>query len=500
MPDTIKSEDDSMRDRPRLNILFLASEADPLVKVGGLGDVAGTLPQFLRQIPASAGFPTLDVRLVLPFHPAIRQKMSGAQLLAEYTIPHSSGPLPASVYYTEINQVPVYLIAGGFIPEEGPIYSLDQRVDAQKYVFFSLAAMELPRVLDWPLDILHANDWHSALTPHLLNLRKPSDAFTQSSASLLTVHNLPFMGAGAEKVVAEFGIPPVHDPNLPVWSWQIPLPMGLHAADKIVAVSPTYAREILTPEFGCDLQGFLKTRRQALTGILNGLDTKSWDPVTDPDIPARFSRENLAARAENKRSLLAEFNLQSDPDIPLLILIGRFDHQKGVDIALKGLKSVLDLPWQIIMLGTGDPHLEAAAHQLEVDNPARVRTALRFDARLARRMYAGGDILLMPSRYEPCGLAQMIAMRYGCLPLARATGGLNDTITDDPSGKTSTGFLFTTATPRAFARRLTTALEQYPDRPAWQTMQQRAMSLDFSWEKSAIDYAKIYLEIKEGRS
>jgi starch synthase len=168
-----------------------------------------------------------------------------------------------------------------------------------------------------------------------------------------------------------------------------------------------------------------------------------------------------------------------------------------VDIALSGLKLVKDLPWQIIMLGTGDPLLEESAHRMEAELPGKVRAALRFDAFLARRMYAGGDILLMPSRYEPCGLAQMIAMRYGCLPLARATGGLRDTITDNPTGKTSTGFLFASSTPEAFAKRLARALDQYKNHETWQDMQLRAMGQDFSWQKSAIDYAKIYLEIKE---
>jgi len=487
-----------MESKVRLNILFVASEADPLVKVGGLGDVAGSLPAFLRNIPDSAGLPKLDVRLAIPFHPSIRQKVKNAHLVAEFSVPHPSGPLPAQAYLTEVNGIPVYLIAGAYIPEEGPVYSPDHRVDALKYVFFSLAVLELPKALNWPVDILHANDWHTALSPYVLALYKKQDPFYQYTGSLLSVHNLPFMGAGAEKVVGEFGIPPVRDPAMPVWSWQIPLPMGIQAADKVVAVSPTYAEEVLTPEFGCDLQEFLKTRWRALSGILNGLDTENWDPSKDSEIPAQFSTENLLAREANKHALLTEFKLQPDPETPLLILIGRFDRQKGVDIALSGLQMVKDLPWKIIMLGTGDPLLEEAAHRMEAELPTKVRAALRFDARLARRMYAGGDILLMPSRYEPCGLAQMIAMRYGCLPLARATGGLRDTITDDPTGKTSTGFLFAAASPEAFASRLTKALQQYQNQQAWQAMQLRAMAQDFSWQKSAIDYAKIYLQIKEG--
>ena len=209
-------------------------------------------------------------------------------------------PFPPRRIRQNINGVPVYLISGAYIPEEGPVYSPDHRVDALKYVFFSLAVLELPKALNWPVDILHANDWHTALSPYILSLRKKQDPFYRSTGSMLSVHNLPFMGAGAEKVVTEFGIPSVRNSHMPVWSWQIPLPMGLQAADKIVAVSPTYAEEILTPEFGCDLQEFLKTRRRALSGILNGLDTRNWDPQTDAEIPARFSVDDLPARTTNK--------------------------------------------------------------------------------------------------------------------------------------------------------------------------------------------------------
>lgn len=484
----------------KFNVLFTASEADPLAKVGGLGDVAGSLPGFLRNIPSSIGLPKLDVRLVIPFHPSIRSKVKDAALVAEFSVLHPQGPLPARAHLTEINGVPIYLISGEYIPTEGPVYSPDHRVDALKYVFFSLAVLELPKTLGWPVDILHANDWHTALSPHILKQRKARDPFYQNTGSMLSIHNLPFMGAGAERIVAEFGIEPVRDSRMPVWSWQIPLPMGLQAADKIVAVSPTYANEILTPDFGCDLQTFLKTRRKALSGILNGLDTVIWDPQTDPDIPVRFSEKELSSRTENKKALLSEFGLPYSPEVPLLILIGRFDRQKGVDIVLNGLQMVKDLPWQIIMLGTGDPLLEEAAHRLQAELPERVHAALRFDAHLARRMYAGGDILLMPSRYEPCGLAQMIAMRYGCLPLARATGGLVDTITDDPNGQESTGFLFAAASPDAFSARLADALKQFHQISNWQAMQIRAMSQDFSWEKSAIAYAKTYAQIKEGVS
>ena len=203
----------------KLNVLFVASEADPLVKVGGLGDVAGSLPSFLRQIPPGTDQPELDVRLVIPYHPSVRQKLNDASFLTEFMVPHPNGPLPAQVFQTEVNGVPIFLVSGAFIPEEGPVYSPDHRVDALKYIFFSLAVLELPKALNWPIDILHANDWHTAISPYVLSIYKKEDPFFQNTGSLLSIHNLPFMGAGAEKVVSEFGIPPVRVPRMPVWSW-----------------------------------------------------------------------------------------------------------------------------------------------------------------------------------------------------------------------------------------------------------------------------------------
>ncbi|MRR31116.1 glycosyltransferase, partial [bacterium] len=266
-------------------------------------------------------------------------------------------------------------------------------------------------------------------------------------------------------------------------------------ADLINAVSPGYAKEILTPEFGCGLQDFLKTRQNALTGILNGLDQVDWDPMTDTTIINRYDRTDLRQKSSNKAALQAEFELPIDSEMPLLVMITRMDQQKGVDIAIEGLRLAADLNWQAIILGTGDPLLETSCRSLESEFPDRVRASIRFDVSLSRRMYAGGDILLMPSRYEPCGLAQMIAIRYGTIPLARATGGLRDTITDDPTMAKSTGFLFEDARPEAFAESLRRAIYAFPDREIWSQIQMRGMAQDFSWEKSAMEYTELYTKL-----
>ena len=480
-----------------LRILFAASEADPIIKVGGLGDVTGSLPRTLRELaPADAQGYRLDVRLVIPFHSAIASaaanRIRELEPAASFTVPHPDGPIPAQAYLTHVDNLPVYLISGPPIPADAPVYSLDTRKDGLKYTFFSLAVLELARALNWVPDILHANDWHTSLAVYALSLLRQTDPFFARTRSILTVHNLPFMGAGTDEALASFGIPPLHDSRLPVWGEYQPLPMGLSTADYITTVSPTYAREIMTPDFGCGLQDFLQLRASSVAGILNGLDENAWDPAADKNQAANFDSSSLDQRLINKKALLHECNLPHNMDLPLLILIGRMDQQKGVDLALDGLREVASLPWQAILLGTGDPVLEAGARQLEAEFPYRVRSVIRFDSQLARRMYGSGDMLLMPSRYEPCGLAQMIAMRYGCLPVARATGGLRDTVIDQQTPENSTGFLFENSTPEALAAALRRAIAAFTERESWQARQICGMAQDFSWQRSAQAYMQLY--------
>ncbi len=484
-----------------LKVLFLASEADPLVKVGGLADVAGSLPRALQQLTAEeAGDGKIEVRLVLPFHSAIKKKSLNPAFLFDFPIPVTDGEVTASVFFIEVNGIRTYLISGPPIPEDGPVYSSDPAVDGPKYVFFSLAALELAKRLEWQPDILHGNDWHTALSVYGLHIRRKSDPFYRNVRSVLTIHNLPFMGAGTEAAFDYFNLPSSEYALLPWWARKVPLPLGLQSADRIVAVSPNYAREITTPEYGCGLDTFLKTREKSIFGILNGLDQDNWDPARDTIIPNNYSLNSLACRQANKDALACDFSLNKDPEIPLIILISRMDPQKGVDLAVEGLRQTMDLPWQAILLGSGNPRLEYACQQLADDFPERIKAVIRFDIPLSRRLYSGADILLMPSRYEPCGLAQMMAMRYGCVPLARATGGLQDTILDENSFiEGGTGFLFQTAEAGALSMAIRSALQVFPDRKRWCGIQERGMKQDFSWERSALEYSKIYhnlLEVK----
>ncbi len=445
----------------KIKILFLAAEADPFVKVGGLGDVAGSLPRALRALtPEATGDIVLDVRLVLPFHPVLRSKVTSLRPIEPYTLQHDGEEIVAEAFETMLEDMPVYLIGGGPIDTSSSIYTTKPNIDGEKYTFFSLAALSLIKQLDWHPDVVHANDWHTALSVYGV-LVQHWQAGEPRPATLITVHNLPFLGPDVDKILEAYGIP-LAQTDLPGWARLKPLPLGLWAADGIVAVSPTYADEMLSEEYGSGLQDFLKIRRKNLTGILNGLDVSSFDPATDPDIAARFTTESLDVRVANKVALANRVELLPDEAVPLLGVVSRMDPQKGIDLVLDGLRKVGDIPWQAVILGTGDPKLEESARKLAEDFPERVHIEAKYDSSLARQIYAGADIFLMPSRYEPCGLSQMIAMRYGCVPVVRAVGGLHDTVTDG-----ETGFVFIKPKVKDFVTAIHRALAMFEDKEAW---------------------------------
>jgi len=480
-----------------LNVLFLAAEAEPFIKVGGLGDVAGALPEAINHATQpGSGLPEVDIRLVLPFHYAIKQRNFETQLIGEFKVPKVKGSEKCRVYLYNKGAIPVYLLDGDPIDDKSPVYSIDPILDGYKFVFFSLAALELPKFLDWRVDILQANDWHTATSIYALTQKRFRKGHLKDTRTIHTLHNLPFMGFGVQQALTDYGLPPIDDPILPEWARHAPLPMGLYTADRIIAVSPHYAEEIMTPEFGCGLDDFLKTRRNIISGILNGLDTEKWNPKTDPNLTQNYNQQALALRKRNKKALQDQFGLEINPQTPLLTIVSRMDPQKGIDIALRGLQYCQDENWQVIILGTGIPYVEEMALQLEADFPDRVRSVIKFDGKLAHKLYAGADIFMMPSRYEPCGLSQLISMRYGCVPIARATGGLADTIRYAPrKPKDSTGILFTKPYPSSFANALKRMCRFYRQSDSWTQIQINGMQSDFSWDQSARKYVAVYQEL-----
>ncbi len=476
-----------------LKILFLAAEAEPFVKIGGLADVAGSLPLALRRLPleVTQGV-SLDVRLVLPLHRVIRPDMVNNHPVAEITVNRRGVNLAAQVFETSMGGMPVYFIKGEPISNATSVYSLDPALDREKFAFFSLAALEMIRSMDWKPDILHANDWHTALAVYALRSRQ-TDPELRHLHSMLTLHNLPYMGGDGTDVLGAYGVIPPDDDELPAWARTQALPLGLWAADAVVPVSPGYAREILTPDFGCGLDSFLRNRSISITGILNGLDTAAWDPEADKSLVANFSIEDLSGRSSNKAAVQKYLDLKEGPRIPILAMIGRIDPQKGVDITIEALRQLTEHAWQFVILGSSDPALENAARALEAEYPERVRAIIRYDAQLSRLIYGGADMFLMPSRYEPCGLAQMIAMRYGCVPVVHATGGLKDTVQE---GKT--GFLFQTDDSGSMLEAIRRALSVYVIPGQWGHFQRSGMQEDFSWKRSAVRYAILYRSLVSG--
>ncbi len=464
-----------------INVLFLAAEAEPFVKVGGLGDVAGTLPRALRAL--SNDEIKLDVRLVLPQHSVIRSESLKA--VGIYSIQRGNAEIQVEAFEGALDGMPVYFLNGEPIRSSGSVYSSNNKVDAEKYLFFSMAALELPRQINWEPNIIHANDWHTALTAYG-NLVKRWNEKTRRVSSLVTIHNLPFLGPDVKELLEAYGLP-LANTDLPDWARVMPMPLGLWASDAIVAVSPTYADEILHAEFGCGLQDFFRNRTDSLQGILNGIDIASFDPQTDPTLAANYSAQTLADRPRNKAALQERAGLPVNPDVPLLGMVSRMDQAKGIDIALRGLKLMAKRDWQLVLLGAGDPNLEETAKKLQAELPNRVCVETRYDAKLARQIYAGSDIFLMPSRYEPCGISQMIAMRYGSVPLVRAVGGLHDTVTDG-----ETGFVFIDAKVKSFNDALRRALSLYPHHSRWMNIQLAGMLQDFSWINSARKYLEVY--------
>ncbi len=467
-----------------INILFLAAEAEPFIKVGGLGDVAGSLPRALRAL--SDDDVKLDVRLVLPYHPAV--KAENLKPLGMFSLVRGGAEIQVEAFETSLNGMPVYLIGGEPIRASGSVYSLNAMLDAEKYAFFSFAALELPRHINWQPDVIHGNDWHTALSMYG-SLTKSWEEGARRVASVITLHNLPFMGPDASAIIESYGLK-LAQTDLPGWARVMPLPLGLWASDAIVAVSPTYGREILTQEYGCGLDEFLRSRGETVSGILNGLDVASFNPADDTALGANFELESLEKRAINKGLLQERLGLLREPETPLLAMVSRMDTQKGVDLVFAALKMMKRSKWQAVILGTGDPKLEEAALELQALYPGRIKVETRYDGGLARQIYAGSDMFLMPSRYEPCGLSQMIAMRYGCVPIVRAAGGLNDTVTHKV-----TGFVFEKPHHLALVAAIKSAFKVFADREKWQAIQRAGMAQDFSWENSARKYLTLYQSI-----
>ncbi len=447
-----------------MKILFASAEVDPFSKVGGLADVASSLPQRLKEIGH-------DVRVVTPCHQSALRYFDAAPEHRELVVPLPGGDRTIDIATVEgSGGVPVNLVGERHYFGRENVYG--EPDDLLRYQFFCRAIIQMLTREPWIPDIIHLNDWHTAPLAFALRNLAWSNPVLRGVASVFTIHNLRYRGPDE---LNDF------------------LSQAIYYSDWITTVSPTYAREILTREFGEGLDPLLNLRHENLAGILNGLNYDDFNPRTDRFITRQFDLTTLGDRTENRSALRREFDLP-EVDAPLAGMVTRLTEQKGVDIVIQALPELIAGGAQLVILGTGDRWLTEELTRLQAAHPEHVRLVARFDEALAQRIYAGSDIFLMPSRYEPCGLGQIIAMRYGSVPVGRRTGGLSDTITDlDEHPDTATGFLFDEFSGHALAIACDRAIHAFRDRPTWERLMRNGMTRDFSWRASATHYIDAYI-------
>ncbi|MBS1229676.1 MAG: glycogen/starch synthase, ADP-glucose type [Proteobacteria bacterium] len=476
-----------------MRILHVAAEIYPLVKTGGLADVVAALPAAL----VKRG---LDVRILLPGLPGILNGMTGLEpvfqigpVFGAAVVTLLRGRLPDSGLSAYVIDAPFLFRREGntYVGPDGRDWSDNhRRFGLLGWVAAHLACGELDAA--WRPDVIHAHDWHAGLAP-LYIAQNPG----LKTATVFTVHNLAFQGRFSNDCLAELALPvgQLTPPGIEFHGGISFMKAGLVYANRITTVSPTYAREVRTAEFGYGLEGVLRDRGTDLSGILNGVDYAVWNPA-DPDIASAYRADDLAGKLACKLALQSELGLSSEAAGPLFVVVSRLFVQKGMDLLLAALPELIGEGAQLAVLGTGDDDLETGFRRAAAVNPEQVAVFVGYDEAMAHRFIAGGDVLLVPSRFEPCGLTQLYALRYGTLPLVRRVGGLADTVIDasaeNLAADRATGFVFADAASQAIGKRIREACALYRDRRAWQQVQRRAMLQDFSWDDSAAHYESLY--------
>ncbi len=479
---------------PPLKVLFVASECAPFVKTGGLGDVVGALPKSLRQLG-------VDVRVVMPLYAGMPwdrfEVLEGALAVPMWfglgrggvrlgRLPGSDVPLYCLEHHRYYDRPHLYGPPGGAYDD-----------NLERFTFLSRGSLELVKALGWVPDVIHCHDWQSALVPVYVNTVEWARPL-HGSATVYSIHNLAHQGVfdGGALFITGLGREHYNPAEFEHFGTLNLTKAALAHATMLSTVSPTYAREIQTPAYGNGLDGVLGARRADLVGILNGIDVDEWNPATDRHLPARFDAQHLDGKATCKTALQEEAGLPARPEVPLFALVGRLAPQKGVDVLAQALDRILAWDVQLVLLGTGDPEAETFFARTSTERPDRFRAWIGFDDARAHRMEAGADFFLMPSRFEPCGLNQMYSLRYGTLPVVRATGGLCDTVEnyDEPVAG-GTGFVFQDLRPDALADTIGWAVSTWYDRPRHVAiLRRRAMAQDFSWDRAARAYVELYRE------
>ncbi|WP_027185182.1 glycogen synthase GlgA [Desulfovibrio inopinatus] len=472
-------------------IIYVASEIFPFSKTGGLGDVLGALPSELRQMGQ-------DVAVITPFYGRLSTGGYPMRLLSSSMhVGYPWAPITAEIYVSDYDGLPVYFIQRGEYFDRRFYYNTHQGEyfdNCERFIFFCRATVEWARRMDVAPDIIHAHDWQASLVPAFIHFQRRYDSFWSKTKTVQTIHNLAFQGRYASRLFWESGLPAEawNINGAEFWGDFNMLKSGIAYADLVTTVSPSYAKEIVTPKFGCGLEGILSSRATDLKGILNGADYSVWSPTSDRYLPCKYTPENLSGKKTCKEHLIYELDL--DPkliDRPVLGFIGRLRRQKGIDLLISIMPELMKEDIGVIVLGEGNLEFEARLQEMVEDYPGRLAVRVGYTEDLAHRIQAASDIFLMPSRYEPCGLTQMYSLKFGTPPVATAVGGLRDTIVSYPHGD-ATGFIFPDADPDMFFGAIKQALAVWDRTEEWQEMQRRAMRTTYSWAESGQHYIESY--------
>jgi len=486
-----------------MKILLVSSEVVPFAKTGGLADVCGALPRALHSLGH-------DVRVIMPRYRSVSIEKFLLRPLLEEMIVHFPGNWQVGSIWQSTFQgtdIPIYFVRHDHYFDRDGLYGEggeDYPDNAERFAFFCMSAIWTLKGIDWRPDVIHCNDWQTALIPtYLRNLSLlVGDPFYAPIRTVYTIHNLAYQGVFGSAVLPRIGLDysVYHPEGLEFYGSVNLMKAGIVYADILTTVSKQYAREIQTKEFGCGLDGILRARSDRLVGIMNGIDYSVWNPEIDEHIPAHYSLSDLSGKAKCKEALQERCGLPQAPDKPLIGMISRLDRQKGFDLLEQCLDQIMDLDVQMVVLGTGDPAYHKMLESAAARYPERLSANLTFDNPLAHRIEAGADMFLMPSRFEPCGLNQLYSLKYGTVPIVRKTGGLADSITDATvksirSGK-GTGFVFERYEPAALFGAVKRAVDMYRDQPdLWKDLIRNGMSKNFSWDKSAREYEKVFQRI-----
>ena len=480
-----------------MEVVFVASEMAPFAKTGGLADVLGVLPQEIAKLGHR-------VSVFLPFYKKVkRQDLTLTPVLQEIPVPVGSDIENASVYSCRHGKVSVFFVAHAGYFDRDELYGTplgDYPDNDQRFTFFQRAVLEALKRLKIEPDVVHSHDWQTGLVSVYLKTLYRGDPFFKKTKTVFTIHNLAYQGNFPPDSLPLTGIAwdEFKYQRLEFYGKVSFLKGGLVYSDVLTTVSQRYAEEIQTQEFGCGMEAVLSYRKDDLIGIINGIDPDEWDPKDDADLEANFSLRDIKKKKLCKKALQKENHLDLNPEAPVFGFVGRLADQKGLDILAPVVETMVREGWQLVLLGTGEEKYHQLLRDLGKHYPKHLGVNITFDAKLAKRIYAGSDFFLMPSRYEPCGLGQMISLRFGTIPVVRSTGGLADTIQEfDPNSEIGNGFVFTRYQSEDLLRAMRRAVQIYRNEEVWSKLIKNGMSCDFSWAASARRYAELYERVEK---